>query len=136
MTMLAYLGHNAHPLPPVIESGNKGAIRRINFDTPMKPIDEPAAPEKPKKLTLAEKNMERQRKNRAALMMLINAGVKHGAKLAEIVGCCEATVWNNLHPMEKDGLIRINKKRMPFVVTPTKRGAAVKPEGIDIRNAA
>jgi hypothetical protein len=116
------MGQNAHPLPPVIESGRLGAIRRIsNERTIKKPTqnDQLGLPPMP---TMAQVNQARQKRNRETLLMLLKAGVSDARKLSELTKCSASTVWNHLKPMEAEGLIIINRALKPWPIKLTRKG--------------
>jgi len=116
--MLEYFGLNPHPLPPVINPGRIGNIIRYSNETKV------VKPEKnaPVPVTIEMVNKERQRKNRAEIMLLLRAGIQHANEIAEIAKLNNGTIWNHLKPMEKEGLITIDRTLKPWPIKLTDKG--------------
>jgi hypothetical protein len=114
--MLEYFGHNKHPLPPVIESGRIGALRRITNERLVKsPIkaEELGLPPLP---TMVQVNIARQERNRKNLLMLIESGVDDARELCRLAKCSPSTVWNHLHPLEKEGVVIVDRQLKPWII--------------------
>lgn len=117
MSITEYFGQNSYPLPPVIEPGRIGNILRYSPDQSIvKPI-----PQAPVTLTLAKRNEEKQNKNRAEILRLVAAGVKHGYQIAEISQISVSTVWNHLKPLEKNRTVIINRATKPWEIKLNKK---------------
>jgi len=118
MTILAYLGHNVHPTPPVIAPGRVGNIVRYSHENRVVKPQLHA----PITMTIAMVNQDRSNKNRAEILRLLRAGIKHANQLAEIAKLNNGTVWNHLKPMEAEGLIVINRAVKPWPIKLTRKG--------------
>jgi len=118
MTLLDYMGQNAHPLPPVIEPGRIGNIVRYAHENRVMKPQQHA----PITMTIVMANQDRSQKNRAEILRLLRAGIKHANQIAEIAKLNTGTVWNHLKPMEADGLIIINRALKPWPIKLTRKG--------------
>jgi len=118
MTLIDYLGQNAHPLPPVIAPGRVGNIVRYAHENRVMKPQQHA----PITMTIVMVNQDRSQKNRAEILRLLKAGIKHANQIAEIAKLNTGTVWNHLKPMEAEGLITINRGTKPWPIKLTRKG--------------
>lgn len=117
MTMLAYFGHNPHPLPPVV-IGCCGAIRRINNDKVVtRPLKIDPSIDIERRQTIAEKARARQAHLRNTMLLLIEAGIDDARKLAKLSKCSPSTVWNHLKTLELDGVVKVDRRMKPWIIT-------------------
>lgn len=125
MTMLAYLGHNAHPTPPVIEPGRCGNIMRYSHDRRIvKPMTNA-----PVLMTVTQINVTKQEENRAEVLRLIECGVACVSQIVKIADVSKGTVLAHIRKLENDGLIVVDRAAKPWSIKPKATASRVSPRG-------
>lgn len=120
MRLMDYLGHHNQPLPPVIEPGRRGCILRYNHE---KRIVKPAV-NAPVVMTIAQRNLNRQEKNRAEILRLIGTGITRVRDLYTITKLSKGTIFNHLADLEKNGEVTIDKRTNPWTIKPPRKNRA------------
>lgn len=119
MNLLSYLGHHSHPLPPVIERGAAGNIRRNSAVI----ARQPPKPEAPKQYTRpGQAQIDVAARNRLAVLRAINSGCSNIMDVVEAVGVSKSGAFNHINALEEKGLVRINNRAKPFRIKITAAG--------------